>query len=222
MPPLIMATTKRALANTKLVQNDMEGALKMLEAAEQTLETLPDSPATIRETGMIYQVKAKISIKQNNLAQAINLLGNALELLVIHGTSMQLSETWRLFGEIYLKQENFEFANEALNQCLILAEQNNNIIEIAHCKYIQGKVYVKLNDYIKAEELIKQVIETSSAHPTLLEELPMVQLDLVKIYSATSREDDAKSLLEDIEEIANARGEKDLLQKINDFKKDLF
>jgi len=221
LPPLVLVTTRRALANTKLLQGDYEGAFKLLAEAETTLESLPDSPATLRETGMVLQVRVKLKIVTGEYVEALRILNNAMGLMLLHGTTAQLAEIWRLHGEVYLRQNNFKQATNALNQCLELAEQDENNVETAYCRHLQGLLMWKMGDLDEAERLLNLSIEIGGLLPELVEHLPVIQLDLAKVLQAKGKTAGVSRILDDIEAVHTGKENAEMLQEIKRIRKQL-
>jgi len=212
--PLVLVSTKRALASTKLIQNDREGAVRLLDDAERTLDSLPDSPASIREAGMVLQVKAKLAILDNNNSEALRLLSNAMELLLLHGTSAQLSEMWRLYGEIYKRQGRFDFATEALRQCEELAEQNNDNIELTKCHQLQGELMFEIDNLEDAELFLRKAIETGHSLPELTERISQININLARLLIERQKKVEARQILKRVEDELRIRKNETLMAEI--------
>jgi len=221
LPPLVLVTTRRALANTKLLQGDYDGAFKLLAEAESTLESLPDSPATLRETGMVLQVRVKLKLITGEYVDALRILDSAMELMLLHGTVGQLAEIWRLHGEVYIRQNRFKQATEALNQCLDLAEKVDNNVELAYCRHLQGILMQKMGDLGEAERLINLSIEIGGLLPELVEYLPLMQLDLARVLLAKGQTAGVSRILDDIEAVHTGKENREMLKEIKKIRKQL-
>lgn len=105
--PLAVINAKRAIADVKLLQGDAEGAGSLIAEVEGALERLPGSDETLRATGLLFLVKAKLLLKTNEASRAIPLLESAAELLRSHGTEPEIAEVNRLTARAHLSGGGF-------------------------------------------------------------------------------------------------------------------
>ncbi len=218
LPPLVMVTTKRALANTKISQNELDAARSLLEDADSILDSLPNTAATIRENAMVIQVRAKIAMAEGKYVETIRLLSNTMELMLLHGTVSQLAETWRLYGDAYLKLRKFNYAGEALKQCRTLAEQEDNKPELVYCYQSCGNLAFESGDYHEAERYFKLGIEFCSDLPEMKSALNSLRIELARTYLKMKRNQEAKDIVKLIESSQDPEKDTDILQKINEIK----
>ena len=198
--PLASVTSKRALANNKYIKGDYDEALVLLDEAEVILDDLPDSSPTILEAGMIIQGRAKISQAKGNYSEALQLLSNSMELLLLRGSSAQIAESWRCFGEIYTILGRSNYAKESFTQCRELAERDNNLIELTRCYHKQGVLFRELKEYDQAKQLFDRALNIGSSLPEVSDYLPEIHLDLAKFYLSTNNIYSAERALSKIEQ----------------------
>lgn len=217
--PLVLATTKRALANTKLMHGDIEGSRVLLDEVDHMLELVKDSPATNRETGMTLQVRAKLAINESQFSKAAQLLKNAMELLQSHGTSAELTENLRLLGEVYRKQGAFDRAGEAFEQCQSLALSTNNLLELGYCNYGQGLLALDQGNLEEAESLLHRAVELCRAFPEASSHVPPMMLDLVKALTKNGHLEDAEKLAEKAETLMKELNDTEGLAQLDEIRK---
>jgi len=220
--PLALVKTKRALANTKLIQEDVEGAKKLLEEAEERLNLLnQDSPEAIRESGMILQVRARILLTEKDYASAVRMLSNAMELLLLHGISTEIAETWRLMGEVYLNTDRLDYALEAFTQGLVLAEQDQNFAEQALCLQLMARVFKLENAGEDAEQHLRRAVGVGKAAPELGSKWIGMQLELVNLLIESQKKGDALIIIEELEDNLDAANNTVLLKEVRELRERL-
>ncbi len=204
-PRLAVVSTKRALANTKFEQNDFAGALAILDEAEQILEELPDTPFTLRESGMSHQVRAKIKFGEQSYTEASQLFSNALELLLLHGTKQEIAETWRLLGEVQIRLDKPEYAYQAMQQCRELAQSSINLEEIIYCNQTMAVLLLEMSDREdEAEKLLQEAIEISGKLPQSDIRFAELQLDLGEVFLQNNKKKEAAEILNKVEDLLNS------------------
>ncbi len=198
--PLALVKAKRALANTKLIQNDVTGCEKLLDEAEGRLGQLDDTPEVIRESGMILQVRGKSLNNAEDYSSATRLLSNAMELLLLHGTDPEIAETWRLMGEIYIQLQSLDYAEEALKQSLILSEQEELIAERALVLQQYGHLALCQGNLVESEKYLRKAVATGKSVSELGDKYTYIQMDLIRVLMSQDKKDDAQIIAEEIEE----------------------
>ncbi|MDK9699016.1 MAG: AAA family ATPase [bacterium] len=192
---LVWVTTKRSLANVKLLQGDREGASQLLGEAEKILEAIPDNPEAIREAGLTLQVKAKIRLAGNDYTEAVQLLENSLELLKREGVGREISETMRLLATAYSKLKRNDKTREWLEACCTKAREIGGDEEVI-CLHELGLLAAEsLKDSDRAEVLLRDAVAAAMKGNKPHAKLAFIQIDYAQVLVKLNKKDDARTQL---------------------------
>ncbi|MCX7835840.1 MAG: AAA family ATPase [bacterium] len=197
--PILLISTKRSLANVKLLQNDLVGAKTLLQQVEKSLDNLPDSPATIRETGLFLQVKAKVSIQEGKTTEAIKLLDNSIDLLSKEGLSSELIESWLLLADVYIENQQSVKAKSTLEKCKTYCHQESDELNEAQCYYRLGSIAFREGNLANAEQHLSRAIELIELQSSLVPNLGDFYLEYAQVLWANNKKKQAKEFLEKAE-----------------------
>ncbi|MBM3327332.1 MAG: hypothetical protein FJY65_10255 [Calditrichaeota bacterium] len=103
LPLLALVATRRALANVKLMQGDPISAESILDQAEKILDLL-NSPPAVRETGMIFLVRAKLHLYRGQIDECVLMTENAMELLKRYGSEADVEQAMAICSEVRAKK----------------------------------------------------------------------------------------------------------------------
>ncbi len=201
-PPgtLALLTMRRAMANTRLMQGDIKGALDLITSVEKDLEDLPPDPSTMRETGMTLQIQGKICFQTDKYSETIRLTENALTMLATHGTRAELIETERLLAMTFLKMENYKKTREALKRCRNYLQLYVDAYEQMLCDIIEARIHFAEGDLVNSEALLKNALRACELTfvPKSVEFDAMIELVRIKVQNERHTEalDLANSMLE--------------------------
>ncbi len=196
LAPLALVTAKRAMAQAKLVLDEFNIAEKLIQEAREILDNLPDSSNTIRETGMIFQVQAKLYIQKESFDQAEWILYNSLELLRQNGTAAEIAESYRLLARLYRKTGEFEKAGTVLKQCKELYAKKKDLYSEAEYYYELGMLRFDQNALEEADNCLRKSLQFCCGSSSLTSFQPTVIADLVLILEAKGKNKLAQKIRE--------------------------
>lgn len=197
--PLAVITAKRALAEVKILQDDLDGAQKLIGEVESALENLPDSEETLRATGLLFLVKSKLVLNLGESGRAIPLLESAEELLRSHGTRLELAEAYRLTARAYRYAQEPGKAADALVNCYLMCHGENSPEDWANYYHEMGLVKFDLDDFPDAENHFNQAIDICREN-NLSTLLPIILRDYAKILTERGEKDRARQISTQAEE----------------------
>lgn len=218
-PPLVLITTKRSLANVKLLQNDVSGAKSLIQEAEKSIETLPNTSATIRETGMILQIKAKLALKEEKTLEAIKLLDNAVELLSKEGLPSELIETWLLLANTYIEHQQFVKAKSTLEKCRTYCHKEGDEFNEIQCYYLLGLLSFREKNYANAELNFSRAIDLIELQSSRVPNLGDIYLDYAQVLWAANKKKQSKEYVEKAEHEFQENNHQIGLEKIQSLRK---
>ncbi len=198
--PLAVIATKRALADVKLLQGDFEGAGKLIGEVEGALETLPDSDETLRATGLVFLVKAKLLLKQEEAARAVPLLESAAELLRSHGTRLELAETYRLTARAHRLENELNKAADALADCYIMCQGEESPDDWISYHHEMGLVTSEQGNFEEAETHFNQAIDIGRNNNNISSNLPDLLRDYAQILTKRGYKERARQISKQVEE----------------------
>lgn len=159
LPPLVLITTKRSLANVKILQDDLEGAKQLLNQAEKSLEVLPDGPETFRESGLLLQVKAQMLLKGDKPLEAMKVLGNSIDLLTRDGLPSELIDSMLLLGNTFLINQQVTKAKSIFEKCKTICRKEGDEVNEAYCHYYLGIIAFQESNLLIAQSNFERAIE---------------------------------------------------------------
>lgn len=177
-PPIALVSTKRSLASIKVIQGDLESAGRLLDDAESILNKLPNSPITIRETGMVHQIRAKYHIERGDLQDASVLLENALELLKREGLVDEILESYRLLGQTYYQLGTVQKADELFTIAQNVCTETKNIPELIFCLHNRAIIAFVNIDYSAAEQFLTTTLKLIDEYEDMVTHRSTVRINL--------------------------------------------
>ena len=198
--PLAIITAKRAIADVKLLQGDFDGSEKLITEVESSLENLPDSDETLRATGLLFLVKAKLFLKRNESARAIPLLESAAELLRNHGTRLELAETYRLTSRAHRFEKEMNKAADALADCYIMCQGEDSPEDWISYHHEMGLVMFDQENYDEAETHFNQAIEICRINNNVSINQPELLRDFARILATRGDKERARQMTHQAEE----------------------
>lgn len=202
-PPLVLITTKRALANVKLLAGELEEVSDLLDDAQKALDSMKDSPATLRETGLLFQVRAKSLIHREEFSAAVSLLENAHELLKNNGTKSEIGETGVLLGHLYRRMMKYKKSADVLQSCSEPCEGSEDLNLLAFYYHELGMLSFEQNRLEEAESNLRRSVELNPSRTLLTTQPYNILSDLVKVLSAEGKKNIVKKLQKEIKQAKN-------------------
>lgn len=199
LAPMAMVSAKRALAKVKLITGDLVDAQRLITETEKLLDSLPDTNTTIHETGMLFQVKARLAIRNANLDQAESILYNSLELLRHFGEPEEIAESYRLLAHLYRINLKFERAEVALQKCREYCNKGGDSSTIVQCHHERGMLFYARDMLEEAANEMREALEISQSSTTLISLMPTIIPDFAAILFAMGRNNIAEELLKNVE-----------------------
>ena len=210
LPPLALVSTKRSLANIKVNQGDLESAEKLLGDAGMSLDKLPNSPITIRETGMVLQVRAKYRIGQQKLQDAAVLLENALELLKREGLVDEIIESYHLLGQTYYRLGMLQKADDIFVTSQNICTEVKNMPELIYCLHNRALISFDNDDLSNAERLLNESLDLADDLDELTTQKSVVRINLGIVKSKLGNKSEAEQIFAE-EDYTLKEGEPKLL-----------
>ena len=132
-----------------------------IETAKRTIaKCKPYLDKYIREKAIYYENLGLISILDQDYEAAEKALKSGLEIsLEIAPESALVSQTKRLFGDLYVAANEFDLAEQYAKEALAVAEKINERVEIAACRRIFAQVEQHRGNEGKAREWYKKAID---------------------------------------------------------------
>ncbi|MFH0765212.1 MAG: AAA family ATPase, partial [Calditrichota bacterium] len=220
-PPLALVTTKRALANVKLLQKDYGGARTLLEEAERQLDLMPNTPDTIREAGMNFLTRAKLLFSENQIAAAQILIDNAVELLKVHGTPGEVGESYRVSAKTLAQSNQRIRAREVLEQGLAYLKEHEDKAETLRCYHDLGMLTYSEGKLDEAEDFLVRAYRMGLDNLDLTLEMPRLKLDLARVLLAQKDQESARILLNNLESVFLELSDTQASQEVSDLLRQL-
>jgi DNA-binding SARP family transcriptional activator len=188
---LAVVTAKRAIADVKILQGDLVEAARLIEEVESALENLPDSDDTLRATGLLFLVKARLFLATKESIRAIPLLESAIELLRSNGTHIEVGEAYRLMAQAQRAEKDFTKAEDALQNCYLMCQGEEETSGLMSYHREMGLLRFEQDSFEEAETHLSQALDICRANNRITFQLP----DLLKEYASilTQRGDKEKA-----------------------------
>jgi len=218
--PILLVTTKRSLANVKLLQDDEEGARALVEQAEKMLEEMEDSPAAILESGRILQIRAKLLIRQKKRSEATRLLENSVELLREPGAEVDLAESYLLLSQLAFDKRDWIRSKDYLETATDLSLDTEDELLQTKCYYLLGKYCERHEEYDDAVVYMQTAVEIGERALPNLSQLAGIRLDFANILFQKNENTKAVEQIDAAEETYRTENDEDGLARIKLMRKD--
>ncbi|MBZ0264131.1 hypothetical protein K8I28_05640, partial [bacterium] len=200
-PPLILISSKRALANVKFHQGDYDGAISLLDTAESALDIMPATVETINEGGMLLKMRAKLNIVGENYTLATMQLINAIDLLKRQEDIPEVGESYRLLIISYFKLGSNDKAAEILDQYKEFMNDKVDFEEMAFFHHTEGILRARKNSNEDAVQKLKKACDLVQSHDSLSSLVPDFSLDYAIALDRAGKLEEAKEIRDQITDV---------------------
>ncbi len=218
--PLTLVTTKRSLANVKLLHDDIPGATALIEQIEKMLDNMEDSKGMLLESGRLLQLKAKLLLKLKKKSEATRLLENSLELLRGPGALVDLAESYLLLAHLAVEKRDWERAKTLLETATDLSLDTDDEILQSNCYHALGKICLRRDEMEDAEAYLQRAVEAGEHSLPSASEVAQLRMDYAEALFQQGKPEDAAHELDVAEECFKTDTNDDGLRKIRKVRSD--
>ncbi|OGI00424.1 MAG: hypothetical protein A2Y25_11760 [Candidatus Melainabacteria bacterium GWF2_37_15] len=123
--PLVSAFAHCILANIHIKNKDSKNAVKVLETE---VEPVFANFSSHRGQGFAKQIRSLILEQQGQINEAIDCLGEAIELFIEAHSSAEVAKSYYNLGLLYKNSSDFPKASGSLKEALVISQTNNLFI----------------------------------------------------------------------------------------------
>ncbi|MDO7171863.1 ATP-binding protein [Mariniflexile sp. AS56] len=118
--------------------------------------TLAEQSNNSKSIGIIYAIKGRLQLINDENDKAIKSLTKAIEVQRLINDNINLGTSYKIFGDVYFAKKDYNQALDYYRSAKSKFEEEALNAELAEVLLSEGKTYIKLKNYNKARDIIEQ------------------------------------------------------------------